>query len=78
MARQEPPQAELNSLHLLQETRAVMELVQALVHSLHHLQEPRAVLVSLLSLVAQVNDVWTTSVLHSLPCPQSGCEIVPS
>ena len=74
MARPEPPQAELNSLQLLQETRAVLNLVQALLHTLHHLQEPRAVLNSLLSLGAQVNDLWTASVLHSLACPQSGRE----
>ena len=78
MARPEPPQAELNSLQLLQETRAVLNLVQALLHSLHHLQEPRAVLNSLMSLGAQVNDLWTASVLHSLACPQSGRETPPS
>ena len=78
MARPEPTQAELNSLQLLQETRAVLNLVQALLHSLHHLQEPRAVLNSLMSLGAQVNDLWTASVLHSLACPQSGRETPPS
>ena len=66
MARPEPPQAVLNSLQLLQEPRAVLNLVQAVLNSLQHLQEPRAVLNSLLSLGAQVNDLWTASVLHSL------------
>ena len=66
MARPEPPQAVLNSLQLLQEPRAVWNLVQALLNSLQHLQEPRAVLNSLLSLGAQVNDLWTASVLHGL------------
>ena len=59
-------QAVLNSLQLLQEPRAVLNLVQAVLNSLQHLQEPRAVLNSLLSLGAQVNDLWTASVLHSL------------
>ena len=66
MAGPEPPQAVLNSLQLLQEPRAVLNLVQAVLNSLQHLQEPRAVLNSLLSLGAQVNDLWTASVLHSL------------
>ena len=66
MARPEPPQAVLNSLQLLQGPRAVLNLVQAVLNSLKHLQEPRAVLNSLLSLGAQVNDLSTASVLHSL------------
>ena len=53
MAGPEPPQAVLNSLQLLQEPRAVLNLVQAVLNSLQHLQEPRAVLNSLLSLGAQ-------------------------
>ena len=64
----------LNSLQLLQEVRAVLNLVQAVLNSLQHLQEPRAVLNSLLSLGAQVNDLWTASVLPSLasgPLPGS-------
>ena len=56
----------LNSLQLLQEPRAVLNLVQAVLKILQRLQEPRAVLNSLLSLGAQVNDLWTASVLHSL------------
>ena len=64
--------------------------VQAVLNSLKHLQEPRAVLNSLLSLGAQVNDLWTTPVLHgrhtpmrkrvlhSLAYPQSGSESPPS
>ena len=90
MARPEPPQAVLNSLQLLQEPRAVLNLVQAVLNSLQHLQEPRAVLNSLLSLGAQVNDLWTASVLHgrhtpmrrrvlhSLAYPPSGSESPPS
>ena len=66
MARPEPPQAVLNSLQPLQEPRAVLNLVQAVLNSLQHLQEPRAVLNSLLSLGAQVNDLWTASLLHRL------------
>ena len=74
MARPEPPQALLNSLQLLQEARAVLNLVQAVPNSLQHLQEPRAVLHSLLSLGVQVNDLWTASVLHGLAYPPSGSE----
>ena len=78
MARPEPPQAELNSLQLLQETRAVLNLVQALLHTLHHLQEPRAVLNSVMSLGAQVNNFWTASVQHRRAYPRSGSETPPS
>ena len=78
MARPEPPQAVLNSLQLLQEPRAVLNLVQAVLNSLRQLQELRAVLNSLLSLGAQVNDLWTASVLHSLAYPSSGSESPPS
>ena len=58
--------------------RAVLNLVQAVLNSLQHLQEPRAVLNSLLSLGAQVNGLWTASVLHSLAYPPSGSEAPPS
>ena len=78
MARPEPPQAVLNSLQLLQEARAVVNLVQAVLISLQHLHEPRAVLNSLLTLGAQVNDLWTASVLYSLAYPPSGSEAPPS
>ena len=78
MARPEPPQAVLNSLQLLQEARAVVNLVQAELKSLQLLQEPRAVVSSLLSLGAQVNDLWTASLLHSLAYPPSGSESPPS
>ena len=44
MAGPEPPQAVLTSLQLLQEPRAVLNLVQAVQNSLQHLQEPRSVL----------------------------------
>ena len=44
----------------------MLNLVQAVLNSLQHLQEPRVVLNGLLLLVAQVNDLWTASVLHSL------------
>ena len=54
---------------------------QAVLNSLQHLQEPRAVLNSLLSLGAQVNDLWTASVLHSLAaktrCPGEGPRLAP-
>ena len=74
MAGPEPPQAVLNSLQLLQEPRAVLNLVRPVLNSMQHLQEPRAVLDSLLSLDAQVNDLWTASVLHSLAYPPSGSD----
>ena len=74
MARPEPPQAVLNSLQLLQEARAVVNLVQAELKSLQLLQEPRAVVSSLLSLGVQVNDLWTASLLRALACPPSGSE----
>ena len=78
MARPGPPQAVLNRLQLLQEARAAVNLVQAVLISLQHLHEPRAVLNSLLTLGAQVNDLWTASVLHSLAYPPSGSEAPPS
>ena len=74
MARPEPPQAVLNSLQLLQEPRAVLNLVQADLNSLQHLHEPRAVLNSLLPLGSQVNNLWTAALLHSLAYPPSGSE----
>ena len=74
----ELPQTVLNSVQLLQEPRAVLNLVRAVLHSVQHLQGPRAVPNSLLSLGAQVNDLWTTSVLHSLAYPPSGSETPPS
>ena len=52
--------------------------VLAVLNSLQHLQEPRAVLHSLLSLGAQVNDLWTASLLHNLAYPPSGSESPPS
>ena len=78
MARPEPPQAVLNSLQLLQEARAVVNLVQPELKSLQLVPEPRAVVSSLLSLGAQVNDLWTASLLHSLAYPPSGSEAPPS
>ena len=47
MPRPGPPQEVLNSLQLLLEPRAMLNLVQAVLNSLQHLQEPQAVLNSL-------------------------------
>ena len=78
MARPEPPQAVLISLQPLQEPRAMLNLAQAVLNSLRQLQELRAVLNSLLLLVAQLNNLWAASLLHSLAYPPSGSEPPPS
>ena len=78
MARPESPEAVLNRLQPLQGPRRVLNVVQAVLNSLQHSQEPRAVLDSLLSLGAEVNDLWTASVLQNLAYPPSGSETRPS